>query len=145
MAEFTPINTQEEFDAMIKSRLEREATKVRSEYADYESIKNTLAEKTKKVEELTGKIGELENQKADLSSKLSASETGSAKTRIAYEMGLPYELSTRLNGGTEDEIRKDAESLKQLIRQNQPAQPVFTPERNPNTDDAALKKLAESL
>lgn len=146
MAEFNPINTQEEFDAIIKSRLEREANKVRGEFADYESIKNTLAERNKQLEELNGKISGFETQISDLNAKLSASETGSAKTRIAYEMGLPFELGGRLTGTTEDEIRKDAESLKQLIRQNEPMQPVFKPDpRQGDPKEAAYKKMIQSM
>lgn len=146
MAEFTPINTQEEFDAMIKSRLEREANKVRGEFADYESIKSSLAERTRENEELKGKISGFETQITDLNSKLSASETGSAKTRIAYEMGLPFELSKRLTGETEDEIRRDADSLKQLIRQSQPVQPIFKPEfRTGDSKDESLKKMIQSM
>lgn len=146
MAEFTPITTQEEFDAIIKSRLEREANKVRGEFADYESIKNSLAEKNRQLEELNGKISGFETQISDLNAKLSASETGSAKTRIAYEMGLPFELSKRLTGETEDEIRKDADNLKLLIRKSQPAQPVFNPDpRQGDSKEEAYKQMIQDM
>ena len=101
MAEFTPITTQEAFDEAIKSRLERERASVRKEYADYDSLKESLAKKTKEAEELTGSIGGLKAQIDELSKKVSTNETDSAKTRIAYQMGLPYEMSTRLVGSTE--------------------------------------------
>ena len=96
MAEFTPITTQEAFDEAIKSRLERERASVRKEYADYDSLKESLAKKTKEAEELTGSIGGLKAQIDELSKKVSTNETDSAKTRIAYQMRLPYEMSTRL-------------------------------------------------
>ena len=70
MAEFTPITTQEAFDEAIKSRLERERASVRKEYADYDSLKESLAKKTKEAEELTGSIGGLKAQIDELSKKV---------------------------------------------------------------------------
>lgn len=141
MAEFTPITTQEAFDEAIKSRLERERASVRKEYADYDSIKESLAKKTKEAEELTGSIGGLKAQIDELSKKVSTNETDSAKTRIAYQMGLPYEMSTRLVGSTEDEIRKDAEALQRLVGGAR-AQPMFSPEGGEgDAKDAALRKM----
>ena len=61
-------------------------------------------------------------------------------------MGLPFELSKRLTGETEDEIRKDADNLKQLIRQSQPAQPIFTPESHQgDSTEAALRQMARDI
>ena len=37
--DFEPIETQEQFDAAIKSRLAREREKARAEFADYEELK----------------------------------------------------------------------------------------------------------
>lgn len=146
MAEFTPINSQEEFDAVIKSRLEREANKVRGEFADYNTIKDNLAAKTKETEELNGKISGLESQVKELTLKLSASETDSAKTRIAYEMGIPFELSKRLTGSTEEDIRKDAEGLKQFFNNGKPQQPLFNPEAPAgDSKDAAFRQLVQGL
>ena len=146
MAEFKPINTQEEFDEMIKSRLEREANKVRAEYADYSAIKTSLEAKTKEVEETNGKLSGLQQQVDELNKKLKATETDSVKTRIAYEMKLPQKLRDRLVGTTEAEIRKDAEGLAKLISKQPPA-PLFNPETPPAKDasDAAYKALAKEL
>ena len=44
-------------------------------------------------------------------------KSASVKTRIAHEFGIPYELASRLSGEDEDAIRKDAETLSQLIGQ----------------------------
>ena len=72
---------------------------------------------------------------------MSTNETDSAKTRIAYQMGLPYEMSTRLVGSTEDEIRKDAEALQRLVGGAR-AQPMFSPEGGEgDAQDAALRKM----
>ena len=72
---------------------------------------------------------------------MSTNETDSAKTRIAYQMGLPYEMSTRLVGSTEDEIRKDAEALQRLVGGAR-AQPMFSPDGGEgDAKDAALRKM----
>jgi hypothetical protein len=38
------------------------------------------------------------------------------KYRVALAEGLPLELAVRLQGGTEDEMREDAERLKELVK-----------------------------
>ena len=43
MAEFTPINTQEEFDAAIGARLKRERDTITAKYADYDDLKGKVA------------------------------------------------------------------------------------------------------
>lgn len=138
---FTPIETQEAFDEAIKARLERERASVRKEYEDYEGLKENLAKKTKEAEELSGSISGLKAQIDELTKKVSTNETDSAKTRIAYQMGLPYEMSTRLVGTTEDEIRKDAEALQKLVGGAR-MQPLFTPEGGDgNAKNEALRKM----
>ena len=59
MAEFTPIMTQEDFDAAISARLERE----RSKYSDYDTIKadlgtlrGQLSAKEAEISTLQGKV-----------------------------------------------------------------------------------------
>ena len=58
MSDFTPINTQEEFDAMIKDRLARE----RAKFADYEDIRTQLADAQGKIADFEKAIES--NQKA---------------------------------------------------------------------------------
>lgn len=145
MAEFTVIETQEQLDAVIKDRLERERNAVRKEFADYDSIKKALEDKTKRETELTGKLGEYEKQIGELTGKLSKSETDSAKTRIAFELGLPFEMCSRLAGTTEEEIRKDAETLSRFVRKQNPA-PLYDPEgSNVSKEAAAYKSLLTGI
>lgn len=104
MADFTPINTQEEFDAAIADRIKRE----REKYSDYNDLKQAAADHQKTVNDLNAQIATLKTQN-------SAYETASVKTRIAHEMGLPYEFASRLKGDTEEDIRKDAETMKGFV------------------------------
>ena len=77
MAEFEPITTQEAFDAAVADRL--------APFADYDDLKA---------------------QNADYASRIHAFEMSELKTRIAHEVGIPFDLSQRLTGENEDAIRK---------------------------------------
>lgn len=149
MAEFKVIETQEEFDAMIKSRLDRAESKVRAEFADYETIKSNLSALQAEKESLAEQVSTLNGTISDLNAKLSAAEADSVKTRIALEKGLPYEMRNRLNGTNEEEILADAEALVALFNNNNPRNlPKFNsdPKISENeAKNAALKALSESL
>lgn len=130
--EFTPITTQEQLDRIIGNRLEQE----RKKYADYEEIKNSVGEKDKRIKEL-------EDKEKDLTGKLSKAETDSVKTRIAHETGLPFEVGSRLKGSTEEEIRKDAESLKSLFDEKKPTQPPYRSEKRQTEKDENTAVFAD--
>ena len=87
MAEFEPITTQEAFDVAVADRL--------APFADYDDLKA---------------------QNADYASRIHAFEMSELKTRIAHEVGIPFDLSQRLTGENEDAIRKDAQSLAKLLK-----------------------------
>lgn len=133
--DFQPINTQEEFDTRIAERLNREKAK----YADYDQLKTGKAESDKK-------IGELQAQVSTLTGKVKAYETASAKTRIGLAAGLPYDLTTRLSGETEEEITADAAKLAKLCIPNAGSQPLYNPESSGgNNNDAALRDVLRNL
>ena len=79
MAEaFEPITTQEAFDAAVEQRL--------APYADYNEIKA-------QNETYAGQI-------VELNSRIQTYETEALKTRIAHEVGIPFDLAQRLTGST---------------------------------------------
>lgn len=135
MAEFTPIMTQEDFDAAISERLKREHAK----YSDYDTIKSDLG--TLRVQ-LSAKDAEI----STLQGKVKGYETDSVKTRIALETGLPLDLRTRLTGETEEEIRADANKLAKLFVQQKDPAPLRDTEP-PVADEktAAYKSLLNNL
>lgn len=144
MADFTPIQSQEEFDNLIKDRIDRAKESVRKEFADYENIKTSLATKDAEITKLKEAAAASKSQLDDLTAKLSASEAVSAKTRIALEMGIPAELIDRLAGSNEEEIRKDAENLLGVLKLSGKApHPKFSPENN--GADAAYKNMLRGL
>ena len=135
MSEFKPINTQEEFDAAIKDRIERE----RGKYADYESLKA-------QVGTLTTERDTAVQQLSDANAKIKTYETNSVKMRIAQEKGLPAEMALRLNGETEEEISQDADSMAQIFRATKGAAPLFDNSAAVGGDnDAALKQMLQNL
>lgn len=122
MADFTPITTQEEFDAAIKDRLTRDreaqAKKTAEKYADYDDLKAKNADYEKQIagftEQLKG-VEEKDKKIAELEGSVKKYETSALKARIAHETGLDYSLAARLSGESEEEIRADAKSLSETI------------------------------
>ena len=103
MAEaFEPITTQEAFDAAVEQRL--------APYADYNEIKA-------QNENYAGQI-------VELNSRIQTYETDALKTRIAHEVGIPFDLAQRLTGSNEADIRKDAQALLKLIQPMNPPAPL---------------------
>lgn len=135
MSEFKPINTQEEFDAAIKDRLERE----RGKYADYETLKT-------QVGTLTTERDTAVQQLTDANAKIKTYETNSVKMRIAQEKGLPAEMALRLTGETEEDISKDADSMVQIFKATKGAAPLFDNSAGVgDNNDAALKQMLQNL
>lgn len=148
---FEPIETQEAFDAAIKSRIERntktvteEVTKKYEGYISPEDASKQTAELNKQIKDLTAKLGERDSSIADLTAKNKAYETASVKTRIAREYNIPYELADRLSGDTEDDIKKDAEKLSAFVGRKKTA-PLFDLDSGSGKDDSAYKNLLKSI
>ena len=134
MSEFTPINTQEEFDAAIKDRLVRQETKIRSEYADYDNLKkqsDTWATEKQSYEKTIADnktaYDALNDQLTEANGKIAVFETDALKTKIAIETGLPMELRGYLSGNTEEEIKASAENLGKYTKGSQ-VLPLANPE-----------------
>ena len=154
MADFTAITTQEQFDAAIGERIKRERDTIAKKYADYDDLKNKISDYEKQIGTLSKSIEDsgkkyagYDKTLADLTAKVKGYETSSVKMRIAHEVGIPYELATRLSGETEDDIRKDAESLAKLVgKPGQTAPPLKSTEpAGGDTKTAALRALAQNL
>ena len=152
MTDFTPITTQEEFDRAITDRIKRERETLSKKYTDYDELKerNTAYEKQlgelkSSLEKLTKKTSEYDKTVADLTGKISSYELTSLNPRIAHEMGIPYELSGRLTGNDEKELRSDAESLSKLVSAGKPTPPLKSTEPPVDGKDAAYKQLLSGL
>lgn len=153
MSEFTPIVTQEQFDAMVKERIARAEKSAAEKYGDYEDLKKQNADLNGQIAQLTEQIRKqtetIDGNKTvvdDLTAKVQAYETASVKTKIALELGLPYQMADRLAGSDEKAIRKDAEAMVRLIGNNRKVPPLGSGEPAKTGDkDAAWKSFAASL
>lgn len=153
MSEFKPIESQEQFDAMIKGRLEQAERSFIEKYGNSEELKEQLGEKDGKIAELAKQLEEatkkMEGHKAEvdgLNAKVLKYETDSVKTRIAHEEGVPYEMALRLAGDNEEAIRADAKAIANMLKKASPAQPSFNPEPAPkDAKTAAWAELSNSL
>ena len=149
MAEFTPITTQEEFDKAIGDRLKRERETVKKEYADYLSPDDVQ----KKYEgylspddvkkEYEGYLSPEEAAEKD--KKIKEYETNSVKMRIAHEHNIPYELAGRITGETEEDMKKDAETMAKFLK-NKTVPPLASTEpEGMDTKRAAVKKMLADM
>ena len=138
MADFTPINTQEELNAIIGERLEQARNAERKKFADYDDIKAQLAGLQKDAAEKDATI-------AKLNGELKSSRSDLAKTRIALEKGLPMELCSRLTGDTEEELQKDAETLSKLLQNARSDPPRFDPDNGGGGKEEALRSLLTEI
>lgn len=149
MSDFTPIETQEQLDGIIRDRIARAKQSAAEKYADYDTIKAQNTEYATQISQLqsqlqaqTETITGNETVLAELNAKVAKYETDSVKTKVALEMGLPYQMASRLTGSNEKEIRADAESMKQLFGAH-PA-PLGSPEPVASKDpsDVARAKFS---
>lgn len=150
MTEFKVIETQEQLNAIIKARLDREKEK----YADYDQ----LAEKIKKLEtentNLKQTITDKETSESTTASKIADLEKDvttwkqkSLKQQIAMKNGLPFDLADRLQGDSEESLNEDAERLASLVNVKNYTQPLADKEPNLeiNSVDAAWRDVVKNL
>lgn len=155
---FNPITTQAEFDAAIANRLERQEKSIAARYegampkADVDALKagyeKAVADLKAEIEKANGDKAASEERLTEALAKIKGYETDSVKTRIALEVGLPYAMAGRLAGETAEDIRKDAEALKNQIDASRPVAPLGTTEGaggGANTRDQFANWFGEKL
>ena len=129
--EFKPIETQEQFDEMVKERIERAKRSAVPE--DYEDLKAKAA----RLDEIEEK-GKTELQKAqeaaaaaqrELESMRARAERADLAQRIAQEKGVPVSLIT---GETQEDMERSADALI-AWKTPAPAPKVKTPGAHDNS------------
>ena len=137
MADFTPINTQEEFDAAIKERLKRDREAQAKKYDGWvspEDQQKRASEYEKQIKALQDAAAESEKVLAEKDAKISEGakyRTDLEKTRIALAAGLKIEYADRLMGENADEWKKDAETLAKDFAAAHRTAPLGSPEGAP--------------
>lgn len=151
MSEFTPINTQDEFDIAIKERLKREREAQAKKYEGWispEDQQKRSAEYDKQIKALQDAATESEKTIAEKDAKIAEGakyRTDLEKTRIALAEGLKIEYADRLRGETEAEWRADAKTLAKDFAAAHRTAPLGSPEGSPRsgpTDKKAAEKAA---
>jgi len=145
---FKVIETQEQFDAIIKDRLSRAESKVREEFKGWTSpdamkeLKEKHAEEietlkqahTKELEKYAG----YDERFMEQEKKIHTLEVSNLKTRIVSEKNLPLSATEFLSGDTEEEISESADRLSKLSSASHPV--GFT--RNTETTTGSPKEEA---
>lgn len=170
MSEFKVIETQEEFDAAIKDRIDRLNKKHECEVAEYAAYKTKNEELTKQIEELNQKfsgfdekakayddeIAALKSKNDELSGLLSEKnktiheyELDKTRLNIAAEFNIPSNALNFLQGDTEDAIRESAKQLKSVIGVSEPITVVPSSESAKDSGQkdfhSAFKSMSDAL
>lgn len=121
---FEPIESQEQLDAVLKTRLAREREKIKAEYADYDE----LAEKAKaydeaqeaqksEVQKAQEKIAQLEG---DIKKRDEADKQREMRAKVAKETGIPESL---IQGTDEESMKAYAAQVVEFAKVQTPAAP----------------------
>lgn len=162
MSDFTPINSQEEFDKAISARINREREKysgwispdkIKEEYVPLEAVNQIKADYDKQIADLNGsaeesakKYADFDKQIAERDAQIKGFATEAMKTRVAFELGLPYGAAEFLRGEDEASIRESAEALKKL-QAPAPVAPTFKDSASNESDGvtAAFKRMNPNI
>lgn len=156
---FTPIETQEDFDRAIQKRLDQQERSVQERYKDYlspdkvEALKREydkkLSDKDEEMQAALSKYDGYDQKLLDMTKRAEDAEKANLRAKVANESKLPFELSSRIMGNTEEEMKKDAETLAQFVRP-QAAAPLYNPvpavdHAGHGATDTALASLLSNL
>lgn len=126
--EFTPINTQEEFEARVNEI-----------YGDVTDLQG-------QIQTLTGERDTNANTITQLQAEINGYKTADLKRRIAEEKGIPLEMAARLSGDDEAAMRADADGMAKVLRAYKGTAPLFDPaNKNPDTQKANLENTLKEL
>ena len=115
---------------------------------DYDEIKEENEQLKQRIGELEGTVEELKGYKDQLTEKdnlIKEYELKNVKYRIAVEVGIPLALADRLSGKSEEEIKKDAESLASFINQKSKLPLKTTETKLTDPKEQAYAKILENL
>lgn len=135
---FEIIETQEQLDAVLSKRLERERRTIEERYADYDALRSAAADHDAKVQELNTLLAEA-NEKArehaetisGLNAKLGEYETNSEKMRIADELGVPQQIAATVKYENAEKFRED---LGRIAEAMSAQKHYYAPRKNPGDD-----------
>ena len=139
--------SQAELNSIVSDRLNKEKEKyekaiaeLNSKTAEYEKQIAVFTDQAKaNAEKMELHAKEISERDA----KIKGYEQAALKMRVAHEVGIPYELAGRLSGETEEDIKKDAESIKGYLGSTKPVPPLRDAEDASGSSlDMAYRTLA---
>ena len=139
--------SQAELNSIVSDRLNKEKEKyekaiaeLNSKTAEYEKQIAVFTDQAKaNAEKMELHAKEISERDA----KIKGYEQAALKMRVAHEVGIPYELAGRLSGETEEDIKKDAESIKGYLGSTKPVPPLRdTEDASGSSLDMAYRTLA---
>ena len=146
---FTPIETQEQFDAAIKERLQRERESQAKKFEGWVSpddFQKLVAERDAKIKQLEDAATDTAQKLADKDSEIAASakyRTDLEKTKIAIAAGLKIDYADRLRGETAEEWKADAELLAKDFGAAHLTAPLGSPEPAGSNKQNTSKQFAD--
>lgn len=114
---------------------------------DYDDIKEenkTLKDTVTTLENSLKEFEGYEDKLAEKDNLIKEYELENLKYRIANENGIPLELASKLSGETEEDLKKDAETLSSFITKKQTL-PLRTTEPQVDDEMAAYKEMLDNL
>ncbi len=145
---FKEITTQEEFDAAIQERLDRQKESLLKQYEGFEAIKEENENLKNQVNTLQSEIEKTKgysDEIAELTGKVKDYELNSLKTKYAMENGIPFKFAGRISGNTEEEIKADAESLSEIFKIQSKPPLKSTENKNVGGEDMSYRNMLKDL
>ena len=153
MSDFTPIETQEDFDKAIQKRLAQKDRELAEQYKDFLSpdkanaLKEEYEKKLADINESLTKANETikshDQIVSELTNRATQAESNLLKSRIAHESGVPFELAGRLVGTTEEELKADAEKFASFLAPK--AAPPLRSGESSNNENAGMANLLNQI
>lgn len=118
--------TQADLDRIVADRIKRE----RDKYADYNDLKQS-AQRLSELEDAQKTEAQrlTEAREAEQAARTAAEERAQQaelnllKREVADQVGLPASLAARIQGGTAEELKADAEALLKTVAPAAPGRP----------------------
>ena len=108
--------------------------------AENKTLKDTVADLQKSMKDFEG----YEDKLTEKDNLIKEYKIKNLKYRIANENGIPLELASKLTGETEEDLKKDAETLSSFITKKQTL-PLRTTETKVDDETAPYKGMLENL
>ncbi len=142
------VENKEELIKQIESEMGKEfvpRTEFNTKNTELKELQKQLGEVNTGLEGLTKEKATHEQTVAELNAKIAEYEMAAMRNRIALEVGVPYEMASRLFGDDEQGIRDDAAALVKLIGKQTPTPPLRSTEPDGDDSDAPYRALLRNM